>query len=189
MKKVLFLGNSFTYFYDLPALVQNLTCGELICHSITRGGAYLNAYKTLSDELTVRLIEMLNEEQYDYVVLQEQSLNAIVNFEDYLSSVKHIKSLVGKAKILIYQTWGYKDGSALLSSTGMSFEEMTDKLEDASKRAAGQIGGEVIPVGRAFADALKSGVDIELYDPDSLHPSEAGSLLAAKTFVKFLLKK
>ena len=184
MKKILFLGNSFTYFNDLPAQVEKLSGGELICHSITRGGAYLNAYKTESDELTVRFSGLISENNYDYVVLQEQSLNAIVNFDDYLSSVKHIKSLVGKAKIIIYQTWSYKDGSSLLHSTGMTYGEMTDKLEAAAKFAADAVDGAVIPVGRAFADNVLA----ELYDPDCLHPSSEGTALAAKLFFEFFAK-
>lgn len=185
MKKILFLGNSFTYFNDLPTEVEKLSAGALICHSITRGGAYLNAYKTESDELAVRLSRLLSENEYDYVVLQEQSLNAVVNFDDYLSSVKHIKSLVGKAKILIYQTWSYKDGSPLLQSTGMSYAEMTDKLEVAAHTAADEVEGTVIPVGRAFYCADDEG----LYDPDCLHPSEAGTALAARIFFEFFSNK
>ena len=188
MKKVLFLGNSFTYYYDLPAQVEKASYGSLVCHSITRGGAYLNAYKTPSDELYVRLCEIQAENEYDYVVLQEQSLNAVVNFNDYLSSVKNLKSLLGKAKILIYQTWSYKDGSPLLESTGMSYTEMTDKLESAANRAAAEIGAEVVPVGRVFYQTVMSGSDIELYDADALHPSEAGVALAAKCFLDFLCK-
>lgn len=188
MKKILFLGNSFTYYYDLPEQVEKLSGGKLICHSITRGGAYLNAYKAPSDELRIKLDELLAENEYDGVVLQEQSLNAVVNFEDYLSSVKHIKALVGKAKILIYQTWSYACGSSLLESTGMSYAQMTDKLEAAARRAAQETDGDVIAVGRAFADIVYSGADIELYDADGLHPSEAGSRLAAKLFVEYFCK-
>lgn len=188
MKKVLFLGNSFTYFYDLPSQVKKMSGGAIACHSITRGGAYLNAYKTASDELRIRLDELLVENEYDYVVLQEQSLNAIVNFDDYLSSVMYIKGLVGKAEVLIYQTWSYKDGSSLLESVGMTYSDMCDRLEAAAKRAAEAVDGTVIPVGRAFSDTVKAGVEIELYDPDCLHPSEAGTSLAAKLFFEFLCK-
>lgn len=185
MKKILFLGNSFTYFNDLPAQVEKLSGGELLCHSITRGGAYLNAYKTDSDELRIRLDQMLSENDYDYVVLQEQSLNAVIDFEDYLSSVKHIKSLVGKAKLIIYQTWSYAYGSPLLDSTAMSYDEMTDKLESAARMAAEEVDADIVPVGRAFADAVKCGEADGLYDADSLHPSGAGTALAAKLFWKY----
>ncbi len=189
MKKILFLGNSFTYYYDLPKLVEMLSGGECICYSITRGGAYLNAYRTESDELRVQFDKLLLENEYDYVVLQEQSLNAVTNFSDYLSSVKHIKSLVGKAKILIYQTWSYKDGSALLKDTKMSFDEMTDRLEEAARRAAAEIGAYVVPVGRIFADIVKSDTNIQLYDADCLHPSEEGSHIAAKAFADYICGK
>ena len=187
MKKVLFLGNSFTYFYDLPAQVESMGQGALICHSITRGGAYLNAYKTESDELYIELQKKLSENEYDFVVLQEQSFNAIGDPEDYMSSVKHIKSLVGKAKIVIYQTWSYKDGSALLDSFGITFKDMTDSLEAAAKMAADAVNADVVPVGRAFANSVFESPELELYDEDSLHPSRAGSALAAKLFLDYFL--
>ncbi len=187
MKKILFLGNSFTYYYNLPELVEEGARGELICHSITRGGAYLNAYKTPTDELRIRLDEMVFNNEYDYVVLQEQSLNAILNFADFESSVKHVKSLVGKAKILIYQTWSYADGSPLLLSTGLTFDEMTDGLENAANRVAKEINADVIPVGRVFYNAIKNG-RADLYDADCLHPSRVGTALAANVFLEYFNK-
>lgn len=187
MKKILFLGNSFTYYYDLPSQVEERAGGELVCHSITRGGAYLNAYRSPCDELRVRLDKMLSENEYDYVVLQEQSLNAVTDFTDFEASVKHIKALVGKAKILIYQTWSYKQDSELLASTGMSYDEMTDGLEAAVRSVADDIGADVIPVGRVFYDAVKSGRD-ELYDEDCLHPSRNGTALAATVFLEYFNK-
>lgn len=187
MKKILFLGNSFTYYYDLPRQVEEASLGKLICHSITRGGAYLNAYRTQTDELRIRFDETKAKNEYDYIVLQEQSLNAIVNFEDFAVSVRHIKSLVGDAKILIYQTWSYADGSHLLSSTGLTFDEMTDGLEIAANRVAREIGADVIPVGRVFSDAVKSG-RTDLYDADCLHPSMAGTELAVSVFSEYFNK-
>ncbi len=189
MKKILFLGNSFTYYNDLPAIVERLSCGELECHSITRGGAYLNAYKTPSDELRGRLDELLSEHQYDYVVLQEQSLNAITDLGDYLSSVKNIASLVGNTKILLYQTWSYAEGSKILKRAGLSYAEMADGLENAVSRAAREIGAQVIPVGRVFANVCKHRPEIALYDDDGLHPSERGSFIAACVFARFLCEK
>ena len=45
--KVLFLGNSYTYFNDLPAMVQWMAeqIGfDLQTDSVTRGGAYLHQF-------------------------------------------------------------------------------------------------------------------------------------------------
>ena len=39
----------------------------------------------------------------------------------------------------------------------------------------------VIPVGLAFANAIKKRGDLELYQPDKRHPSPAGTYLAAST--------
>ncbi len=179
MKKVLFLGNSFTYYNDLPDMVEKLSGGALICHSITRGGAFLNAYKTESDELSLRLSALLSENKYDIAVLQEQSLNAIADIKDYLSSIKHIASCLGDTEIVIYGTWSYADGSDILCRAGLTYSGMTESLAEAADTAARLVGGMAAQVGYAFADTVKSHPEIELYDPDGLHPSYDGSLLAA----------
>ena len=189
MKKILFLGNSFTYFYDLPRLVELRLGGEYECHSITRGGAYLNAYKSASDELYIKLQELIGANKYDHIVLQEQSFNAIGDFCDYSSSVDAIQEIVGDTPIFIYQTWSYKDGSDMLLGTGLSFDEMTDALEAAANKVALRIGAQIIPVGRVFSDIVKRGDGIELYDPDGLHPSEAGSHVIADVFASHIKTK
>ena len=38
MKTVLFVGNSFTYYNDLPAMVTQLSGGRLVCAGVTKGG-------------------------------------------------------------------------------------------------------------------------------------------------------
>lgn len=46
MKKLLFVGNSFTYYHDLPAMLEKLSCAagySIQTAAVTKGGWYLSA--------------------------------------------------------------------------------------------------------------------------------------------------
>ena len=68
-KKILFLGNSYTYFNDLPAMVRNLASAaglSATTSSNTPGGQTLQGHTSTS-------IGTINSGNWDVVVLQEQS--------------------------------------------------------------------------------------------------------------------
>ena len=70
-KDVLFVGNSYTYGNNLPDLIKQiaLSFGDTLIHdSSTPGGANFNAHST-----NAQTIAKINQQQWDYVVLQAQS--------------------------------------------------------------------------------------------------------------------
>jgi hypothetical protein len=72
-KKVLFIGNSYTYFNDMPEMVSEMaesTVDELEIVSGAIGGYSFKDHST--DSATLSLIKMGG---WDYVVLQEFSTN------------------------------------------------------------------------------------------------------------------
>ena len=83
--RILFLGNSFTYFHDLPDMVAEILQAEVkgnLC-----GGAYLHQHINPSDELCAITNKLLTEEKWDYVVLQDQSQGPITNPEEFAQAV------------------------------------------------------------------------------------------------------
>ena len=69
--RLLFIGNSYTYFNDLPQMVYEIAKTQkkkLIVHSITKGGERLRGH--LKND---KVRKALSEEHWDFVVLQEQS--------------------------------------------------------------------------------------------------------------------
>ena len=174
--RVLFLGNSFTYFHDLPVMAARLTGWDT--DSVTRGGAYLHQFLDPKDELNARMEAALEKGPWDYVVLQEQSFNAVGNPEDFLKSVKGLCEKIralGAAPVL-YCSWAYKEGGPFLQEAGLSYQQMMEGLLASYTRAAQENQALIAPVGPAFAQLQK---DYPLYDPDTLHPSLYGSFLAA----------
>lgn len=177
--RILFLGNSFTFYHDLPSMVAEILHAEV--KGNLRGGAYLYQHIDPVDELCGMTGKLLAEETWDYVVLQDQSRAPITHPEVFQRAVAELSVMIRAAKAtpVLYETWAYEDGSSTLTSTGMSFEEMQQKLTDGYRTAAEANQALLAPVGQAFAVARAT---TNLYDADDhYHPSWMGSRLAAET--------
>ena len=184
--KILFIGNSYTFFNDLPAMVDSLAADsgiDVSVDSVTKGGRFL--YESLGeDEYALRLRQLIGENEYDVLVLQEQSHFAIKDYGKFEESIGALKNLVNAKRTVLYATWGRKTGSSVLDDYGITSRQMTDKLYDAYTRAAAKHGCEINPVGLCFAYIYENSPEIELYNKDKSHPSEIGSSLAAIAFFK-----
>lgn len=190
--KLLFVGNSYTYYNDLPALLERLICengGEVQVASVTKGGWKLHRYLDLQDENAQKLGRAMENAPYDVVILQEQSLNPLLNYDQFADGVKRVAERVGAKRTVLYQTWGRKEGHAALEEHGWTRKEMTEGLADAYQKAAAAIGAEVSPVGTRFWEIGQGMPTLDLYDADRTHPSYAGSCLAAVTLYESLFGK
>ncbi|MBE5810522.1 MAG: SGNH/GDSL hydrolase family protein [Clostridiales bacterium] len=177
--RILFLGNSFTFFHDLPEMVAELLNAEV--KGNLRGGAYLHQHIDPSDELCAVTRKLLTEERWDYVVLQDQSQGPITHPMEFTRAVAALSQMIRAAGAtpVLYETWAYEEGSDTLASTGMTFFEMQKKLSAGYHTAAEANQTLLAPVGQVFAASRKT---IQLYDVgDHYHPSSAGSQLAAET--------
>lgn len=182
--RILFLGNSFTFFNDLPDMVGRLLGAET-CRNL-RGGAYLYQHIDPADELCTITRRLLTEERWDYVVLQDQSQGPITDPEAFHQAVKTLAPMIRAAggKPVLYETWAYEEGTDTLASTGLTFEAMQAGLTEGYRAAAQANGALIAPVGQAFASARHTS---HLYDADHYHPSAAGSRLAAETIAAVIL--
>lgn len=177
--RILFLGNSFTFFNDLPGMVAAKLQAE-VGRSL-RGGASLIQHLDPSDELCALTHRLLTEESWDYVVLQDHSRGPIEHAEDFRRALDALCPMIraAGAKPVLYETWAYEEGSTILANTGMTCQAMQQRLTDAYRAAAQAHDAILAPVGQAFAEARHA---IALYDAqDHFHPSAAGSKLAAQT--------
>lgn len=183
--KILMLGNSFTYFHEMPKILAKIMDAEVVQH--TRGGAFLHEHLDPNEELGAKTLKALKEEKWDYVVMQEQSKAPIFSKEDFLTSVYNLTELIREngAKPVLYATWAYREGSKKLADTLLSAEEMDKGLYESYHQAAAEGGTLIADVGKAFA-AVREFVD--LIEPDDFHPSAAGSILAAETIARVIEK-
>ena len=186
---ILFIGNSYTYFSDLPSLFANLCAAngqEVRVDSVTCGGRKLHENLSFfcndlnpDDEYAKKIGELVDRVEYDVLFLQEQSCLPILNPEAFFAGVVGLSSVIGAWRTVLYATWGRADGSDTLTHYGWTRESMTKGLYESYCAAAEIAHAEVSPVGLCFAALTDRHPHINLYDPDKSHPSYTGSCVAA----------
>ena len=180
---VLFLGNSFTFFNDLPQIFVSLAESggrDVEARMSARGGW------TLADHASSPMtLDMLEERAWDYVVLQEQSLIPAAADQRQSRMLPAARQLepgirAAGAEPLLFLTWARRDG---LPSAGFGdFGQMQAAIELGYLTVAEELQAAVAPVGAAWQQAAGREPSIELWQVDGLHPTKAGSYLAACVF-------
>lgn len=186
--RVLFLGNSYTYFNDLPSMVAKLAASspgrKIDARAVTRGGANLAELWSVTNAL-----ETLRNGEWDVVVLQEQSTLGS-NYADGKWQVNEPAGLLrwGKfwqteiqrknAKTVLYLTWGRRARPEFQTALNYGYAE-----------AATALGAQIAPAGLAWKRLRELHSNIELFDPDGTHPSPVGTLVNACVFLETLVHR
>ena len=183
---ILFIGNSYTYFNNMPTLFSQLANSNgkaITVHSITKGGRRLEQYADSSDAVTIALDSLLSEETFDICFMQEQSVLPATNYDAFVVGLNCIVGKVkGKAdRMILYATWGRQNGSPVLDEHNWTTETMNQALSDAYEKAAKLYGAQVSPAGNNFLYVTQNYPRINLYNEDHSHPSYLGSCLTALT--------
>ena len=188
---ILFIGNSYTYYNDMPTIFQALAREngkDVTVTAVTKGARRLDAYRFTEDATTQKLVDALAQQRYDVCFLQEQSVLPAQNYDSFAEGIRIVSGLLGDRvdRVVLYATWGRKAGHKTLESNGWDTETMANLLSDSYEKAGAEFGFTVSPVGKAFLWVYTRHPEVELYDPDMTHPSYAGSCLAALTHYRTL---
>jgi hypothetical protein len=195
---VLFIGNSYTYYNNLPSLVSNiaLSFGDTVnTESSTPGGASLFGHTNNSSTLS-----KINQQPWDYVVLQEQSQKPSLSPSFVSSNVyPYATQLVDAIYLnnsctepLFYMTWGRKNGDASNCTAYppvCTYLGMQQRLRESYLEMGVTNSASVSPVGEAWKNFMEIDSITDLYTADESHPSIYGSYLAACTFYASLFRK
>lgn len=197
-KKVLFIGNSYTAYNNLPQLTANvaLSTGDtLVFDSNTPGGQTFQGHSTNSQTTS-----KIQAGGWDFVVLQEQSQlpsfpiqqvqNQVFPFARKLDSLIHVASPC--AQTLFYMTWGRKNGDAnncQFFSDVCTYEGMDNLLRERYMTMANNNNAMVSPVGAVWRYLRENHPGIELYQSDESHPTLEGSYVAACAFYTAIFRK
>lgn len=198
IKKVLFIGNSYTYVNDLPALLSNAaqsTGDSVIYDSNCIGGYTFQLHSTNATTL-----QKIAQGNFDFVVLQEQSQLPSFPISQVQSSVypyaKTLDSLIKVAnpctETVFYMTWGRKNGDASNCPNWppiCTYSGMDSLLRMRYEYMANTNTALVSPVGAVWRYIRNNFPGIELYSADESHPSLAGSYAAACTFYSIVFRK
>lgn len=184
---ILFIGNSYTYFANMPSRyfgeIMKAAGYKVRVISLTKGGWTLLKSADPNDELGSQVENLLANREFDFVVLQEQSMTPALNTKAFYTGVRRLDKKIREngATPVLYATWGRRKGSSDLTDYGLTDETMTWKLAAAYETMGKTLDIPVAHVGLAFWDILQNQKGITLHDPDLSHPSPEGSYLAALT--------
>jgi hypothetical protein len=186
-ESVLFIGNS--YSFDVPEELRRTAAQEgrkLRIKQVTNGGWTLKQH--VENDATLQAIR---EGDWDYVVIQEQSLIPSQPLKRTHAMFPNVCKLAAEARgagavPVLYQTWGRRDGNERLRGKD-DFHAMNRRLRDGYRQAARHAGGlTVVPVGDAWEKEVDAGRGAELYQKDGSHPTASGNRLAARVFYETL---
>ncbi|MEZ4336697.1 MAG: hypothetical protein R3B82_08725 [Sandaracinaceae bacterium] len=188
--KVLFVGNSYTFYNDVPgqvaALAREDAGGPSIETSrVAQGGATLKLHATETGAL-----ERVAEPGWTHVVLQENSTGTLHSAREYRRSVRRLAERA-TGRVLLYETWARKPGHEVYRSrwSGGRPSAMLRRVRAELERAANDLGAQIVPVGTAWERCLERYPHLELYDADGHHASPLGSHLAACVFYAHLTRR
>lgn len=186
--KLLFIGNSYTYYNKMPELLIALAAASglpLTIKTVTDGGATLQRHW-----LHRKALAAICEGDWDYVVLQEhsqlgrQTINGIEEVNDPAFSHTYVRLFDQAiqqtgAKTLLTQTWA-----------DQARPEAQALLDRAFYKIASEINASVVPVANVWQQ-IKTELSDEqdLYAADGFHPSPLGSLVSALVFYRYLMAK
>ena len=195
---VLFIGNSYTYYNNLPEMISNIAndLGDTVNYDQnTPGGTSLYAHS--QNQTTINKI---NQQNWDFVVLQDQSQRPSLSPSYVAASVypyaTQLVNLINSNYIcsepVFYMTWGRKYGDQTNCQSYppvCTFLGMQERLRDSYLNMGLDNNASVSPVGIAFKNSISLDSTIDLYTSDNSHPSIYGSYLAACTFYSTIFKK
>jgi hypothetical protein len=170
--RVYFVGNSLTFYNNMPAMVQALAreAGET---------KQLDWQMFASSSFTLQNhwnngapLQGIRTGNYDYVILQEQSTGPLDDNADFViyATKFDVEIKATGAKTILYETWALK--SAPLQDT-------QNQLNRAYTTLGSQLGAKVSPVGQAWRLARMRVPQIVIFNSDGKHPTPAGSYLIA----------
>jgi PKD repeat protein len=197
---VLFIGNSYTSYNNLPQLVQSLStsAGKTLNIDSSIPGGYLMS-SHLNDATTFAKISQGN---WDYVILQEQSQIPTIDFyrdNDMYPAMTDLKALIEQynpcAKIITYMTWGRRYGGQQCDPSGTycspvfaNFNQMQNSLTSAYLEISEQLNVQCAPVGVVWQNILNNSTHV-LHSGDNSHPNMDGSYVAACTIFSSIWKQ
>lgn len=197
---VLFLGNSYTSFNNLPQLVQSIS---------TSAGKYLYVDSNLGGGMTVSdhvnspaSVSKINLGIWDYVVIQEQSQIPSIDYyryNDMYPAMYDLKALVQMAnpcaRLITYMTWGRRYGgmqcdpqNIYCSPPYTDFNHMQDSLTSAYTEISDLMNVQCAPVGETWRNILND-TSLVLHTTDDSHPNLEGSYVAALTLFSSIWKQ
>jgi hypothetical protein len=183
--RALFVGNSYTYYNDLPMVIADLAAAanesrRFEPHVVLVGGSTLEAHiarKAALDEIA--------RGKWDAVIVQEQSTRPITDPGATMRDIRVFADAAKRvgAKLVMYETWAREVAP-----------QTQDSLTHVLHAAASSVGASIAHAGEAWRafreqEETPAGTHSVLFQTDGSHPSALGTHLAASAFYATLYGK
>ena len=181
--RVLFIGDSYTYVNDLPTTFADLAWAgghRVETGTLATGGATLADH--VADPATA---PMITSRAWNTVVLQDQSEDpafASYRQSEMYPALGQLTSMIraAGAQPLLFLTWGHESG---WPEAGLpTYASMQTAVDQGYLGAAAQQAVSIAPVGDAWQRVVAQQANPELWQGDGVHPTTAGTYLAACVF-------
>jgi len=175
---VLFVGNSFTYFNNLPQMVSMISDSahiKLVTKTSVGSGAKISDHWLGKGGLKTK--EIINKEKFDIVILQGQSMAPMSHPDSFIIYRKQFCNYVKEngAEPFIFSSWAPQ-----------KLHKYQEELTRAYLKLSRKVNAKVLPIGPAWNLAQKLRPSIGLLISDGRHPSNLGTFLTACVITKTL---
>ncbi len=177
--RVLFIGNSYTYGNNLPALLSRIAASAQPSVTIetaqhTRGGY------TLEQHWNEGQVSSEIRKGWDFVVLQDHSMRPTQDPKRMHEFARKFDAEIKSsgAQTVFFMTWARQYDPAMVEGIAQAYTDI-----------AVELGAGLAPVGRAWEKSIKEKPDLILHQADQSHPNVHGSYLAACVFYTVLTGK
>ena len=174
---ILFVGNSLTYYNQLPTLVEKAAAQQGF--SITTEMIAKPNYAIIDHLNDGEVQKLLAAQEFDYVIVQQGPSSQAEGREMLINDGQKLKQLCDKngAELCFFMVWPslnyYSSFSGVIKS-----HQMAAVSNDAI----------LIPVGEIWKKHFDETKDYSYYGPDGFHPSLKGSKVAADVIIETLFK-
>lgn len=191
--RVLFIGNSFTYVYDVPSLVKGFAdaAGFPLVFTMHAPGGISVGDVDQGTEAHMRnpeVFDLIRSGGWDFVSLQDNQGRFVRGggifpdtavskvIEGHFKIRDSMRFYNPCARMLWFAGWAFKDGYPGISPTAQGLIDNIYYNYQYLKDTAGEI---IAPIGKAWERSIDTLPAVDLWGPDGAHQSLAGSYVTA----------
>jgi hypothetical protein len=168
-RRILFIGNQFTFLYNMPLIVEAMGDSADLSRLSVDMVAYAD-FNLRDHQLNGAAVPAINSEGWEFVVLQQGPSATDAARDQLREATKALSSMIRarNARPALYMTWPASNAQA-------DFPRVIESYT----LAASDVNGLLFPVAVAWQAAMRRDSSIPLYLGDGVNPSAYGSYLAA----------
>src|SRR5437899_19960 len=177
--RVLFIGNSYTYVNDLPAMFAELARSG--GHRVETGMVAVGGSTLAEHAASATTAATISSAKWDLIVLQEQSqvpsVDQLRQTQMYPAARRLADTIYRQgARPVFFLTWAHRDG---WPENGLpDYVSMQSAIDDGYRAIAAEEQAAVGPVGVAWSTMLNQ-PHPGLWQAEGSHATTAGTYLAA----------